>query len=153
MEYSIAEVTKRFEVNASTLRYYETIGLLTDVARSKSGYRIYEDKHIDRLEAISCFKQAGMSIAEIQRFFEYEADIPNNIDNMVSLLDSRSHQILSDFTELFSSYTHILRKVSYYNDMKNHLKTGTKNPSWNDNTDEDFIDEAFSNIKNAIDLK
>ena len=47
--YTIREVAQRFHVQTSTLRYYEDQGLLTNVERTETGQRIYEDCHIVRL--------------------------------------------------------------------------------------------------------
>ena len=60
--YTIREVAQRFHVQTSTLRYYEDQGLLCDVERDDAGRRVYTDSHIGRLEAIACFKHAGMSM-------------------------------------------------------------------------------------------
>ena len=72
--YSIAELSKALNLTAPTLRYYEEIGLLPPVLRNTSGQRVYTEEHLDRLHAILCFKNAGMSIADIQKFFTYEAN-------------------------------------------------------------------------------
>ena len=71
-QYSIREVSAKFNLPASTLRYYEEVGILTDIPRNSSGKRIYLEKHINRLKTICCFKNTGMSIAQLQEFFQYE---------------------------------------------------------------------------------
>ncbi len=152
MNYSIADITGQFDVNASTLRYYETIGLLTDVERNSSGYRVYSEKHIARLDAINCFKQAGMSISEIQSFFSYESDIKNNIDNMCGLLTSRSDKILEDFEELFKSYAHILRKVDFYNTLKKSIETDSEYPTWDSFDEQDYRKMAFDKLQVLKDI-
>lgn len=68
-QYSIREVSAKFNLPASTLRYYEEVGILTDIPRNSSGKRIYLEKHINRLKIICCFKNTGMSIAQLQEFF------------------------------------------------------------------------------------
>ena len=45
-QYSIREVSAKFNLPASTLRYYEEVGILTDIPRNSSGKRIYLEKHI-----------------------------------------------------------------------------------------------------------
>ena len=42
---TIAEVSKNYEISADTLRYYERIGLLPPVPRTKSGIRDYDEVH------------------------------------------------------------------------------------------------------------
>ena len=43
--YTIREMSERFGLPASTLRYYEEIGLLTDVIHTESKKRIYTQQH------------------------------------------------------------------------------------------------------------
>ena len=76
--YTIREMSERFGLPASTLRYYEEIGLLTDVIHTESKKRIYTQQHIDCMTAILCFKRTGLPIAGIQEFFRLEDDIPGN---------------------------------------------------------------------------
>ena len=63
--YTIREMSERFGLPASTLRYYEEIGLLTDVIHTESKKRIYTQQHIDCMTAILCFKRTGLPIAGI----------------------------------------------------------------------------------------
>ena len=78
MSYTIRQVATQFHMQPSTLRYYEDQGLLTNVERTETGQRIYEDCHIDRLRAICCFKNAGMTIDDLKKFFVYESYEPAN---------------------------------------------------------------------------
>ena len=60
--YTIREMSERFGLPASTLRYYEEIGLLTDVIHTESKKRIYTQQHINCMTAILCFKRTGLPI-------------------------------------------------------------------------------------------
>jgi len=51
--------------SANTLRYYEQIGLLPPSERSTSGYRLYDQRTVDRLAFISRSKQLGCTLEEI----------------------------------------------------------------------------------------
>ena len=53
--YTIRELSEMFDLPASTLRYYESEGLLPEVPKSPSGQRIYNNEHIERLKCINCF--------------------------------------------------------------------------------------------------
>lgn len=50
---------------ATTLRFYETAGLLS-AQRTASGYRIYDDAAVDRLEFISAAKLLGLPLEQIR---------------------------------------------------------------------------------------
>lgn len=43
MEYTIKEVTKKYNLSASTLRYYEKEGLLPKIKKNQSNQRVYDD--------------------------------------------------------------------------------------------------------------
>jgi MerR family copper efflux transcriptional regulator len=63
--YKIKDVVDRSGFTASTLRYYEDIGLLPQSARTDAGYRLYDDATLDRLAFIARAKQLGCSLEEI----------------------------------------------------------------------------------------
>lgn len=63
--YTIAEAAERSGFSASTLRYYEGIGLVPPAARTDAGYRLYDDRTLDRLAFIARAKQLGCSLEEI----------------------------------------------------------------------------------------
>ena len=88
-EYTIRELSEMFGLPASTIRYYEDEGILTNVGRTPSGQRIFTDGHVNRLRTICCFKNTGMTIAELRQFFSYEADEPAHLDDILMLLRKR----------------------------------------------------------------
>ena len=63
--YRIAEVAERTGFTTPTLRYYEDIGLLPPVERTPAGYRLYDDRAIERLTFIARAKQLGCTLEEI----------------------------------------------------------------------------------------
>jgi MerR family copper efflux transcriptional regulator len=63
--YRIAEVAERTGFSSPTLRYYEQIGLLPAAERSPAGYRLYDDRSIERLTFITRAKQLGCTLEEI----------------------------------------------------------------------------------------
>ena len=65
MKYTITDLSKRFDLPASTIRYHEKIGLIENVEHVNSR-RFYDDSHIDRLNAIECFKKALLPLDEIK---------------------------------------------------------------------------------------
>ena len=45
----IAEVSEKFDINSTTLRYYEKIGLMDPVEKDASGHRNYQEKDLRRI--------------------------------------------------------------------------------------------------------
>ena len=131
-EYTIREVARMFNMEPSTLRYYEDVGLLTNVDRTTSGQRVYRECHINRLKSICCFKHAGMTIDDLKRFFIFEADEQHHIDDMVSLLTDRRNAIEEQRKVLDEAYAHVLRKLHFYGDIRSSIANGTSMPDWKD---------------------
>ena len=59
---TIAEVSKKYDITQDTLRYYERIGLLPEVPRTKSGIRNFDEQSCKWVEFIKCMRSAGMTI-------------------------------------------------------------------------------------------
>lgn len=63
--YTIGETARRSGFNASTLRFYEDIGLVGPSGRTDSGYRLYDADALTRLAFVGRAKQLGCTLAEI----------------------------------------------------------------------------------------
>jgi DNA-binding transcriptional MerR regulator len=70
MRLKIGEVSKRSGVGIETLRFYERQGLLGRPARTESGYRLYAETVLEKLEFIRRAQALGFSLAEIARITE-----------------------------------------------------------------------------------
>lgn len=69
---TIGEISRQTGVAATTLRYYEQIGLVPEPTR-RGGQRRYDDSILSRLEMIALCKSAGFSLDEIQLLFADDA--------------------------------------------------------------------------------
>ena len=59
---TIAQVSQKYGVSADTLRYYERIGLLPPVGRTKSGIRDYTEEDCNWVNFIKCMRGAGLPV-------------------------------------------------------------------------------------------
>jgi DNA-binding transcriptional MerR regulator len=63
MSMMIAEASAKFDLSQDTLRYYERIGLIPRVNRTKSGIRDYTEEDCKWIEFIKCMRQsAGLPV-------------------------------------------------------------------------------------------
>lgn len=69
---TIGKVAEETGVAATTLRYYEQVGLVPAPARV-GGQRRYDDSVLARLEVIGLCKSAGFTLDEIQVLFADDA--------------------------------------------------------------------------------
>lgn len=70
---TVNEVSKLTGVSIRTLQYYDTIGLLFPTGYTESGYRLYDDTAMERLQQILLFKELEFPLKEIKQII----DAPN----------------------------------------------------------------------------
>jgi DNA-binding transcriptional MerR regulator len=69
--FKIGEVARLSHLPVKTIRYYEEIGLLAPtVDRSHSGYRLFNERVLQRLEFIKRSQTLGLSLQEIQSLLQ-----------------------------------------------------------------------------------
>lgn len=66
MEYTVQKLGKMAGVSTRTLRYYDEIGILKPARINSSGYRIYGEKEVDRLQQILFYRELGVSLESIK---------------------------------------------------------------------------------------
>lgn len=62
----IAEVAERTGVPATTLRYYEDVGLLAPARRTANGYRAYSHRDVERLLFVAGAKALHLGLDEVR---------------------------------------------------------------------------------------
>lgn len=132
MSYSITELSKMFNLPASTIRYYEKIGLLENVEHVNQYRRVYNDSHIDRLNAIECFKKALLPLEDIKTFFIYEKDMVTNSDKILAMMKSQEEKTIATMKDLEAGLAHLQKKVRYYSLVNEAINNNASLPSWDD---------------------
>ena len=63
--YTVGRVADLSGVTIRTLHHYDEVGLLSPGGRSAAGYRIYEDRDLERLQRILFYRELGFTLGEI----------------------------------------------------------------------------------------
>jgi DNA-binding transcriptional MerR regulator len=66
MEYTVQKLGQMAGVSTRTLRYYDEIGILKPARINSSGYRIYGQSEVDRLQQILFYRELGVSLEGIK---------------------------------------------------------------------------------------
>jgi DNA-binding transcriptional MerR regulator len=66
MEYTVQKLGSLAGVSTRTLRYYDEIGILKPARINSSGYRIYGQTEVDRLQQILFYRELGVSLESIK---------------------------------------------------------------------------------------
>lgn len=84
---TVREVSKLAGVSVRTLQYYDKIGLLHPSKYSDTGYRLYEDTDLERLQQILLFRELGFPLKDIKKILQ-SPDFDRNkaLDQQITLL-------------------------------------------------------------------
>ncbi len=66
MEYTVQKLGSIAGVSTRTLRYYDEVGILKPARINSSGYRIYGQEEVDRLQLIMFYRELEVSIEDIK---------------------------------------------------------------------------------------
>ena len=93
MRYTAGELAKKLGVSARTVRFYDEKGLLHPCEYSESGYRLYDDDSIVRLQKILMLKYMDFSLEQIAEMMGGDSpDMQKSLnDQEALLLDKREH--------------------------------------------------------------
>ena len=94
VEYSINELSKIAKISTRTLRYYHEIDLLKPKRINSSGYRIYGENEVDKLQQILFYKAMGFKLEDIRNIVNFPSfDIMLALDNHKKELIKRRDEI------------------------------------------------------------
>jgi len=96
----IGELSAASATAVETIRYYEREGLLPAPARSGGNFRIYEARHLDRLQFIRYCRGLDMSLDEV-RVLLHARDTPGaDCGDVNAVLDEHLRHVTTRIREL-----------------------------------------------------
>lgn len=111
---TIAEVSKKYEISADTLRYYERIGLVPPVPRSKSGIRDYNQESCRWIEMMKCMRKAGVQIEALIEYVALFRQGDATIDARKAILMEQRSQLMERMADLQESLSLLNYKIERY---------------------------------------
>ncbi|MCI8327659.1 MAG: MerR family transcriptional regulator [Lachnospiraceae bacterium] len=79
---TVKEIAAITGISARTLHYYDEIGLLKPTNKSEAGYRLYDDKALEKLQQILFFREFDIPLKEIKTVMENPSLDKNQILKM-----------------------------------------------------------------------
>ncbi|MEU6449912.1 MerR family transcriptional regulator [Streptomyces sp. NPDC046979] len=108
-------MAQRSGFSEPTLRYYEKIGLLGEVARdASSGHRRYGPATVERVEALSCLRSAGMTVSGMRRYLDLLAQGDSAAAEQRELFASQAQKLAADIEQLQLRLTYLRRKADLW---------------------------------------
>ncbi|MET8225981.1 MerR family transcriptional regulator [Streptomyces sp. NPDC005301] len=108
-------MARRSGFSEPTLRYYEKIGLLGTVGRDEtSGHRRYGPATVERVEALSCLRSAGMAVGGMRRYLDLLAEGDAAAAEQRDLFASQAEKLAADIERLQLRLTYLRRKADLW---------------------------------------
>lgn len=120
--YTISEIAEMMHVAPSTLRYYDSEGLLPFVDRV-NGRRIFKESDLSVLHLIECLKNTGMPIRDIKEYFVLAEKGDETLKERQAIILKQKQSILDQIDFLKSNLKTIEHKEWYY---KTAIEAGTE---------------------------
>lgn len=100
---------------ASTLRYYETIGLISPVSRgASSGHRVYDETDLDQLTGVACLAAIGLSIDDMRTYVTNSRLGRDGAVEQIDMLADHAARLAREAENLELRRTYVDLKTDYW---------------------------------------
>lgn len=114
--YTIKEAAALTGLPASTLRYYESIGVIAPISRgASSGHRVYDEDDLNRLVAVACLAATGMSIDDMRTYVGNNALGAAAAADQIALLEGQAARLVVEKKLIGLRQRYVAHKVDYWN--------------------------------------
>ena len=105
----IGSLAAEVGVKPTTIRYYESIGLVPEPVRSLSGYRDYSTEAVERLRFIRDAQSTGLALGEIQSVLELKDSGRRSCEHTANLLERHLHELDDQIARLQEARVELAR--------------------------------------------
>ena len=121
---TISEICKKFDISSDTLRYYEKIGLLPKISRTKGGIRDYSQNDCNWIEFFKCMRAAGISIEKLVEYVNLYNQGDSTILQRKQILIEEREKIIEKLGILQNSLERLNYKIEHYDDLVLKCESG-----------------------------
>ena len=114
---TIAEVSKKYDISADTLRYYERIGLIPPVNRNRSGIRDYTEADCRWVEFAKCMRGAGLQVEALVEYVALFQQGDETVPARKRLLIEQRDQLFERMALLQQKLERLNRKIEGYEQL------------------------------------
>ena len=109
-----AEASKKYDISADTLRYYERIGLIPPVPRTKSGIRDYDEASCGWIQLMKCMRKAGVQIEALIEYVALYQQGEETARARKAILEEQREQLRMRLEEMQESLHLLDKKIQHY---------------------------------------
>lgn len=113
--YTIKEAAALTGLPASTLRYYESMGVISPIGRGESSkHRVYTEEDLDQLTWVACLSATGMSISDMHRYVRNGALGPDAACEQIALLQAQRERLADEAEQVALRQRYVQLKIAYW---------------------------------------
>lgn len=124
---TIKEVCKKYDITPDTLRYYERVGVIPEVARTAGGIRDYSEEDMNWVENAICMRSAGVSVEMIVEYVRLYRMGDDTIEDRCNLLKKAKAEVEAVKKKYDDELKRLSYKIAKYEEA---MQTGVLN--WDD---------------------
>ena len=114
-EYTIKEAAALTGLPASTLRYYESIGVIAPISRGASSkHRVYDEDDLDQLMWIACLAATGMSVSDMRKYVANGQLGPSAAGEQIELLTEQQRRLALEARHVALRQRYVALKIDYW---------------------------------------
>ncbi|MFC7361824.1 MerR family transcriptional regulator [Nocardioides astragali] len=113
--YSIKEAAALTGLPASTLRYYEQIGVISPISRGASSkHRVYDEGDLDQLMWVACLAATGMSVGDMRQYMANNRLGAEAAADQEQLLAEQQRRLATEAEALALRQRYVQLKIAYW---------------------------------------
>jgi DNA-binding transcriptional MerR regulator len=113
--YTITEAAALTGLPASTLRYYESIGVIAPVSRGRtSKHRVYDEEDLDQLMWVACLAATGMSVSDMRQYVANGNLGRSAATEQIDLLTGQQQRLAEEAEQIAVRQRYVRLKIDYW---------------------------------------
>ena len=124
---TIKEECEKFDITPDTLRYYERVGVIPEVHRTKGGIRDFTDEDVAWVENAICMRSAGVPVEMLIEYVRLYQEGDGTFQARRDVLEEARQEVQKNIEKYQATLDRLNFKISRYDVA---IKTGVL--SWDD---------------------
>jgi DNA-binding transcriptional MerR regulator len=117
--YTIKEAAALTGLPASTLRYYESIGVIAPISRGASSkHRVYDEHDLDQLMWVACLAATGMSVGDMRQYVANGQLGAAAAREQIELLAAQEQRLHEEAERIVLRQQYVRVKIEYWQAVK-----------------------------------
>jgi len=114
---TIAEVGEKCNLSTDTLRYYERIGLIPPIMRTRSGIRDYGEEDYEWIDFIKCMRSAGIPVEVLIEYVSLFQHGKDSRKTRIKILKEQRNILAVKVSEMQQTLEKLDFKIANYDEL------------------------------------